>query len=94
MCRRAGPHEDESHVPGYDAGAEDNGNNHFVDFRPVRCALLEHLDEQAVQLEDGSRYVNGQVELPVLTRSATDREVAGALVMAVMNAILKSGFEP
>ena len=58
------------------------------------AALSSTLDEQTVQLEDGSRYVNRQVELSVLTGPATDREVACALVMTVMDAILKNGFKP
>ncbi len=52
----------------------------------VLGALLEHLDEQAVELEGGVADRRGDLELAVLAGAAADVEEAGALVVAVMDA--------
>ena len=80
-------------VAGHDARAVDHRHDDLVDLRAVLGALLEHLDEQAVELEGGLADRCGDLELAVLAGAAADIEEAGALVVAVMDAPVQRRLE-
>src|SRR5690349_19952128 len=93
--RVAGLHDmqAEADIAGYDARPVDHRHDDLVDLRAVLGALLEHLDEQAVELEGGVADRGRDLELAVLAGAAADIEEAGPLVMAVMHAPVQRRLE-
>src|SRR5262245_21744134 len=80
-------------ITAHDARPVNDRNDHPVDFRSVRCALVKHLNEQTVQLEGRSRDIYGDLELAVLACPTADIKVPGTLVVAFMNAVLQRRFK-
>ncbi len=87
--RVAGLHavDAEADVVGHDARAENDRNDHLVQFFAASgSAFLEHLDEDAVELERGGADRGCDLILAVLAGAAAGMDRAGALVVAVMDA--------
>src|SRR5262245_8820677 len=80
-------------VAAHDARPVYHRDNHLVDFRSISCTLLENLNEQPVELEGRSGYVDGNLELSVFAGTAAHIEVPGTLIVTIVDAILQRCFK-